>query len=279
MREDFLVEASMVSNPKVLRLERRMGDAAIAWLIKFWCFVRHHRSDGNLTGLSDEDIESSVGWGGPGSLLAILREFHFVDGPEGSSWAHDWFDRQPWAATEEFRSSAGKAGAAARWSGRSREERLAHSQRMHAAKTARRQAETNARPQATPQAKLLGFAKQTASKSDENACPLPTDLLTSKRSEEALQATQAETATATPKTAAQTNSDQGPNPEDPIKPSEAAGLRRLAETRRMDKSAFDEYIQQYAVDVEHLNQGQLALITSELIAMKPRPNRKTEPIH
>jgi hypothetical protein len=57
-------------------------------------YVSQHRHDGNLSGLSDEDIEIAAMWtdrsGAAGAFADALRRVGFIDGDEGKSRMHDW---------------------------------------------------------------------------------------------------------------------------------------------------------------------------------------------
>ncbi|MFP3758069.1 hypothetical protein SB751_29785, partial [Cupriavidus sp. SIMBA_020] len=81
----------MATHPKTKKLVRRLGgDGAWRLVCLFlWCAANRH--DGNLTGLSDEDIELAVDWaGGEGELVATLRDVGFLDGDEYCRTLHDW---------------------------------------------------------------------------------------------------------------------------------------------------------------------------------------------
>ena len=57
-------------------------------------YVSQHRHDGDLTGLSDEDIEIAAMWtdrsGAAGAFADGLRRVGFLDGEPGESRMHDW---------------------------------------------------------------------------------------------------------------------------------------------------------------------------------------------
>jgi hypothetical protein len=94
----------------MLKLVRRLGQAA-AW--NFVCLVlwtSENRSDGELDGLSDEDIELAAEWDGePGVFVNAISSVRFLDGEPGEYRLHDWADHNPWAA------GAAKRSAKARW--------------------------------------------------------------------------------------------------------------------------------------------------------------------
>jgi len=84
-----------------------------------------NRPDGDLSGMTAEDVELACDWSGDeGALVAALLSVGFLDGEEGGYAIHDWAEHQPWSAGAEDRkqSSAwaalckryGRAGAAER---------------------------------------------------------------------------------------------------------------------------------------------------------------------
>jgi len=110
MGADARLQTSLPGHPKTKKLARRVGKAGVLsliWLL-LWCV--DNRSDGDLAGMTAEDIELAADWDGePGVLVKALAEVGFLDGSEGSYTVHDWADHQPWAAGAAFRS------AKARW--------------------------------------------------------------------------------------------------------------------------------------------------------------------
>lgn len=99
----------MPSHPKTKKLIRRIGgDGAWRWTcLILWAAA--NRSDGNLSGMTAEDIELAVDWAGEsGQFVTALREVGFIDGSEGGYTLHDWAEHNPWAASSEDRSEKSK---------------------------------------------------------------------------------------------------------------------------------------------------------------------------
>ncbi len=107
---DARISTALPSHPKTKKLIRRLGPSGGWALVCLFLWVASNRSDGGLSGMTDEDIELAADWDGePGALVTALAEVGFLDGAEGTYSVHDWADHQPWAAGAAFRS------AKARW--------------------------------------------------------------------------------------------------------------------------------------------------------------------
>ncbi|MDP3164385.1 MAG: hypothetical protein Q8N06_02860 [Hydrogenophaga sp.] len=107
------------------KLIRRLGAEGGLALIYLFLWSAVHRSDGNLAGLSDEDIELSIDWtGGNGKFVAEAAAVGFLDGEEGSRSLHDWSEHNPWAAGAEQRSERSKYAALCKQYGRVEADRM-----------------------------------------------------------------------------------------------------------------------------------------------------------
>lgn len=112
MATDARFSTSLASHPKVKKLRNRLGaDGCWAWVcLVLW--VASDRSDGDLAGLDDEDIELSADWRGePGAFVAALVTLRMLDGDELGRAVHDWAEHNPWAA------GAGARSEKSRWAG------------------------------------------------------------------------------------------------------------------------------------------------------------------
>lgn len=134
MAEDIRILTTMAHHPKLQRLNRKLGGNGCWHFIKLLLWVADNKPDGNLEGVSDEDLELATGWSGPVSLIVSLREFHLLDGGPGSSAVHDWDVHQPWVVTRAERVKIARAAASARWTKTSPEERSAVGKKMNRAR-------------------------------------------------------------------------------------------------------------------------------------------------
>jgi hypothetical protein len=117
---DFRVACGFFGHPKTKKLRRALGYAGVIALMKLWAWATTQRSDGDLAGLSDVDLEEAVDWpdmGEAGTLLPALVAVRFVDGEEGRRVLHDWLENNPYVATKHVRVERARKGAAARWGG------------------------------------------------------------------------------------------------------------------------------------------------------------------
>ena len=109
MSDDARISTGLPGHPKTKKLIRRHGEGAAWRLICLFLWVASNRSDGDLAGMSVEDIELAADWQGEeGKFVAALSEVGFLDGEEGSYKIHDWAEHNPWAAGSADRSEASK---------------------------------------------------------------------------------------------------------------------------------------------------------------------------
>lgn len=116
MTDDARIAVGLPTHPKTRKLIRRLGPGAGWSLVCLFLWAAQSRHDGNLAGLSDEDIEIAADWSGdPGVLVACLVAVRFLDGSEGARTIHDWAEHNPWAAAKGERIASAKAAASVRW--------------------------------------------------------------------------------------------------------------------------------------------------------------------
>lgn len=109
MASDARISTALPSHPKTKKLVRLLGGQAGWSLVCLILWAAANRSDGDLAGMSDEDIELASDWDGEeGQFIAALRRVRFVDGDELQSRIHDWTEHQPWASGAEARSLKGR---------------------------------------------------------------------------------------------------------------------------------------------------------------------------
>jgi hypothetical protein len=110
MSTDARLSTGLPAHPKTKKLIRRVGEAGAWGLVCLILWARDNRPDGDLEGMTAEDIELAVDWrGAPDAFVESLCATGFLDGEEGSFHLHDWEEHQPWSSGSELRS------AKARW--------------------------------------------------------------------------------------------------------------------------------------------------------------------
>jgi hypothetical protein len=91
------------------KLVHRLHEAGAWGFVRLVLWACENRTSGDLSGLSDEDLELAVDWhGDPGALIATLEAVGFLDGPEKSRVIHDWLKHQPYVAGAEDRSDTSR---------------------------------------------------------------------------------------------------------------------------------------------------------------------------
>ena len=116
---DARISTKLPSHPKTKKLKRRLGAAGPLGCIYLFIWAAANKPDGNLSGMSDEDIELAVDWDGElGVFVAAMVEVGFLDGDDHNRSIHDWSEHNPWAAGSGDRSEVAKWNAFCKHYGR-----------------------------------------------------------------------------------------------------------------------------------------------------------------
>jgi hypothetical protein len=116
MADDARLSTALPRHPKTVKLKRRLAGDGCWSLVCLFLWVADNRCDGNLDGLSTEDIEIASDWSGePSVFVAALSEVGFLDGDEGKFSIHDWAEHNPYAASKGMRVEAARNAARKRW--------------------------------------------------------------------------------------------------------------------------------------------------------------------
>src|SRR5690625_2595966 len=119
MATDARISTTFPAHPKTKKLRRRLGDSGHLACLYLFLWAAANRSDGDLSGMSDEDIELAVDWNGEdGAFVAEMVAVRFLDGEEGSYTIHDWEEHNPWAAGAAARSEKSRWAALCKQHGR-----------------------------------------------------------------------------------------------------------------------------------------------------------------
>ena len=125
MATDARISTGLPGHPKTKKLIRRLGPAAGWHLVCLFLWVADNRSDGDLAGMTDEDIELAIDWAGEdGAFVKELVSVGFVEGEEGARAVHDWEEHNPWAAGSEKRAEKSRFAALCRRYGREEAARM-----------------------------------------------------------------------------------------------------------------------------------------------------------
>ena len=116
MNTDFRVAVDFFTHHKARKLKKRLGAPALLSLLQLWAYAAKLRTDGNLSGMSAEDIELAAEWDGDeGVFASALLDVGFLDQGEDGYCLHDWAENNPWVAEEKARSEQARKNAKARW--------------------------------------------------------------------------------------------------------------------------------------------------------------------
>jgi len=116
---DARLNTGLAGHHKTKKLLRRLGPAGPWALVCLFLWTAANRSDGDLSGMSNEDIELAADWQGePDALVPVLAEVGFLDGSAGERKIHDWAEHNPWAAGAEDRAESSRWAALCKRYGR-----------------------------------------------------------------------------------------------------------------------------------------------------------------
>lgn len=116
---DCRISTTLPGHPKMKKLRRRLGPGGPLGIIYLFIHAAANLPDGDLSGMSDEDIELAADWDGEdGAFVAAARDVRFLDGEPGAYRIHDWQDHQPWATGSEDRSQSARWAALCKRYGR-----------------------------------------------------------------------------------------------------------------------------------------------------------------
>ena len=117
--QDARIATGLSSHPKTKKLIRALGQGGAWNLICLITWAAANRSDGDLAGMTVEDIELAADWlGDEGAFVSELVRVRFLD-QDGENYAlHDWAEHNPWAAGAEARSEKSKWAALCKQYGR-----------------------------------------------------------------------------------------------------------------------------------------------------------------
>ena len=112
MPNDARISTGLPHHPKTKKLTRRLGEASGWYLLRLILWAATNRSNGDFSGLSDEDLEIATDWPGEANaFIATLSDVGFLDGAEYSRKFHDWEQHNPWVAGAGKRSEKARFAA------------------------------------------------------------------------------------------------------------------------------------------------------------------------
>ena len=117
---DIRIKTSLFAHRKTKRLRKMLGDGALIALMTLWASAAENRPDGDLTGLSADDIALDADWDGNAEqFVTALGVCGWLDGTDGHYQLHDWADHQGYVIHAPERQERARRAAEARWNARS----------------------------------------------------------------------------------------------------------------------------------------------------------------
>lgn len=109
MNTDIRISVTFLQNPKIKKLERRIGLEGLKALLALWIWTAQNKPTGDLAGLDGESVEMAADWAGDeGAFIQTLKALRLLDGEEGSYSIHDWVENNGWAANESDRADTSR---------------------------------------------------------------------------------------------------------------------------------------------------------------------------
>ena len=116
---DARMSINLPGHPKMKRVIRSLGDSGAWHVVKLFLWVAGNRPDGDLSGMTADDIELSIDWTGtPSEFVRELLAVRFLDETDAGYCVHDWEEHNPWAAGTEMRAEKAKFNAFCRHYGK-----------------------------------------------------------------------------------------------------------------------------------------------------------------
>jgi uncharacterized phage protein (TIGR02220 family) len=108
--DDYRVKVGWRTHPKRVKLQRRLGADAVLAVPDLWEFCASSRTDGDLSGMSDEDIAIAAGYPGDAApWVSALLEIGLLVGKPGRLRIHGWEEHNPYVASHSKRVAKSKA--------------------------------------------------------------------------------------------------------------------------------------------------------------------------
>jgi hypothetical protein len=116
MNTDIRIAVSFRDHRKRRELRKLLGPAAEIALVDLWLFAAESRPDGDLTGLTVEDIAKEARWDGePKAFVDALIRAKFIEKRRRNLRIHDWKEHNFYAANIENRHRAAQKANHVRW--------------------------------------------------------------------------------------------------------------------------------------------------------------------
>ena len=116
MPDDIRIKTSVLANPKVMLLIRKLGDHGFVCLLRLWCFTADNKPDGDLSAYPEDMIEAAAGWTGEDDLFfETLCTLGFLDCDGDIKKLHDWKEHQRWVVGAPNRSKNASKKVLLRW--------------------------------------------------------------------------------------------------------------------------------------------------------------------
>lgn len=114
---DIRIDTQFFNNLKTRKLQRALGEHGVLCMVRLWCYVGERHPKGNLTGMTEEDLEDVAGWTGEKGVFAeyALRMRWAERASEGGIDIHDWEEHQPYLSHADKRKQAASLAANAKW--------------------------------------------------------------------------------------------------------------------------------------------------------------------
>lgn len=113
---DIRIKTTMLQHPKVQKLKRKLGADGVLGFISLLCFCGEYKTDGQLSGMDNDDIAIASGYNGDtDEYVDTLLSLHLLDNNCDVIAIHDWHEHNPYVSGSGDRSEQARKAANTRW--------------------------------------------------------------------------------------------------------------------------------------------------------------------
>jgi hypothetical protein len=129
MNSDIRIKSNILTNPKIKKFVKEVGEIGIIKLLRLWLFTAEHRPKGILYDISDDDLREILGYSAgsladssaesdnqlSSNMISAQLKYKFIEkDKKGVYSVHDWSEHNPYAFFAPERSEQAKRASLSR---------------------------------------------------------------------------------------------------------------------------------------------------------------------
>lgn len=115
MNTDVRISVNFFSHRKTARLQKALGVKGVLGLIKLWCDAAVYNPKGDISDLTDDELEVISGYHDGEKFRQTLLDIGFLRMEDGITVIHNWEKHNGWAYHAAERSELAKRKAKIKW--------------------------------------------------------------------------------------------------------------------------------------------------------------------